>query len=315
MSFNAATIKWIILLCIFPLLTNGQDSFYKVYLKSKNKIIGQLIKEESNKLTLKIADSSYVTVYEQDIKKVQRLYLKNFKNGLFWEESIFSHRYFFSPSAFMLKKGEVSMRNVLGFYNGLEYGVNDKLSIGGGLSFFPLIVDNDATSVYILTAKYGGWKLTDKFTASLSFFYSDVNDRYPEPLRSDKHLSVSALFTYGNLNNHLTFGAGRYRHEGDHEYYDLTFSSSFSYIDEYKTQWFNTYQINGALRLAPNFSLVTENWIVSNNEYSDFLSFGIRFSKLRFMAELALIYKTEANIINKFTYSELLPYLNIAYQF
>lgn len=312
MNLNTTNIQCIILFCFCQVIVSGQVNIYKVYLKSKNKFIGQIVKEDDKSLTLKIADSSFVKVYENDIKKVRRINVSKIKNGLYWEENLHKQRYFFSSSAYTLQKGDISYRNVLGVYSGLEYGITNRLSMSGGLNLYSVFIDDMTSSVYNLSIKYGGWKLSDKMTTALSFNFSDVYDPYQYFDKSDKHLSLTGLLTLGDNDKHITLGLGAYRFKGNH--YRFNFFTSTSVYD-YIASTFATIRLNGALRLGSNFALISENWIVSNSNYSDFLSFGLRFMKYKFMAELALIYRTESVGNFNYSYSQGYPYLNISYQF
>jgi hypothetical protein len=310
MNLNSTTVKWVILLCFCHVFAFGQESFFKVSLKSKNQLIGQIVKEEEKRLTLKIADSSFVTVHENDIKDVKRLNPNKFKKGLLWDENMHSQRYLFSSSAFTMDKGDFTYRNILGFYNGLEYGITNRLSISGGLNMYSVLANDYNRRIYNFAVKYGGWKLSKNMTAAVSFNYSDVRfNLYDYFNQSDKHTSLTGLVTYGNTDNHLTFGIGAYRFRGAHHKFDINFRDIF----DYKTNVFGTFRLNGVLRLSNYFALVTENWIVLNNEYSDFFSVGIRFLKYRFMAELAMVHKTELDWT--YYYENTYPYLGIAYRF
>jgi hypothetical protein len=310
MNLKSTTVLWTILFCFGQAFVFGQASFYKVILKSKNKFTGQIVKEEEQSLTLKIADSSFVKVHENDIEDVRKLNPNKIKRGLYWDENLHSQRYLFSSSAYTMDKGDFTYRNILGFYNGLEYGITNRLSISGGLNMYSVLANDYTTRIYNFAVKYGGWKLSKKMTAAVSFNFSDVRfNLYDYFNKGDKHTSLTGLLTYGNTDNHLTIGLGAYQFRGVHHKFDINFRD----IYDYKTNIFGTFRLNGILRFSNYFALVTENWIVINNEYSDFFSVGIRFLKYRFMAELAMIHKTDTGL--SYYYETTYPYLGIAYRF
>lgn len=311
MNLNTTTVLWTILFCFGQAFVFGQVPFYKVNVKSKNNFIGQIVKEEGKVLTLKITDSSYVKVHENDIIKIRKLNPNKIKKGLLWDGSMHCHRYLFSSSAYTLAKGDFCYTNILGFYNGLEYGITDRLNISGGLNLYSVLTNENHTKIYNLALKYGNWKLLKRLTASISFNFSEVNyDPYQSFKDNDKHISLSGLFTYGNTDNHLTFGIGAYRFRGSHFRYDFNNATE---IYDYKTNIFSTFRLNGILRISNYFALVTENWMVNSFEYSDFLSVGLRFQKYKFMAALAMVYKSDTGLGNY--YEEYYPYVNVSYRF
>ena len=274
MNLNTTTFLWTILCCFGQAFVFSQAPFYKVNLKSKNKFIGQIVKEEEHSLTLKIADSSFVKVHEKDINDVRRLNPNNFKRGQYWDRNMHSQRYLFSSSAYTLDKGDFCYRNILGFYNGLEYGITNRLNISGGLNIYPLIIDELNTFVYNASIKYGGWRLSKKISAAFNFNISDIKDPYQSRRESEKHLSLTGLLTYGNNDNHMTVGLGAYQFKGFHYSYDF---NNFFGFNEYKTNIFSTIRLNGSWRIANGLAIITENWVISNEQYSNFWSLGLRY--------------------------------------
>lgn len=198
----------------------------------------------------------------------------------------------------------------MGFYHGWEYGITNRLNMSGGINFYSILTNDDNVRTYNLSIKYGGWQLTNNLTSSISFNYSDVKyDFLHSFFESDKYLSLTGFFTYGNTDHNFTFGFGAFRFAGSHSLLDN--SRPIGYI--YKTNTFTTFRLNGSLRVSDKFALISENWIINHDEYSDFLSAGVRFLQYKFIAELAIIYKAGDKF--SFFYKETYPYLNLSYRF
>ena len=60
----------------------------------------------------------------------------NLKDGEYWFPNLHETRYFFSPSAFGLEKGEGYFGHSYWLLWQAQYGITDELSIGGGTTFW-----------------------------------------------------------------------------------------------------------------------------------------------------------------------------------
>lgn len=85
MKYNTNRNRWFIIFCLCQIFAFGQEQIYKINLKSKNKLIGQIVNEDQYNLKLKIADSSYVKVSKTDIKNSRKLNVNKIRKGIYWD--------------------------------------------------------------------------------------------------------------------------------------------------------------------------------------------------------------------------------------
>ena len=67
------------------------------------------------------------------IKKLEFPEVQQLKDGEYWFPNPQSTRYFWSPNGYGLKKGEGYYQNIWVIWNQFAYGINDLVSIGGGI--------------------------------------------------------------------------------------------------------------------------------------------------------------------------------------
>jgi hypothetical protein len=189
---------------------------------------GTLIKFSSDSIKIRDENLGNLNIPLNAIKDITPL-----KQGLpgTWSSDPNNTRYFFAPSAFMLKKGEGYYQNAYILSNSVSYGVTDHFTIGGGI-ILPIIfyvtpkVGFSPGEYIHLSAGViaGGTYLNQGVVAGIGY----------------------GLVTLGTREHHLSLGAG----------YGAYYA---------KKDWQETRKpilnISGTTRLNKRFSLVSENWI------------------------------------------------------
>jgi hypothetical protein len=191
------------------------------------------------------------------------------------------NRYLFSSSALPLKKGEIIISNAYLFLHSVQFGVSDKVTIGGGGDLF-------AGTIGYLTARVNLLKSEKHhFTAggSLYFFPADLFSNYT----NDESVTigmVSAASTWGDASNNFTLGAG-YMYLGN------------EFLPPIIT-------IGATKRIAKKFGLVTENWALFVGEKTGIpviISVGARYYTKRSTLDLALFSDSES------VFGSFVPYI------
>ena len=222
-------------------------------------IFGEFVKEESGNIY--IIDEAGKEVYIPKVMVAQRHEAtdKNYKEGEWLFPNLHDTRYFFSPSAFGLQKGEGYYNNAYYLFWQFQYGISDQVSIGGGSSVLGI-----PTTVNL---KYST-EIKKNLNLALGWFYvGDVLNYTDSDIGSLLNMPYVVL-TKGSKEHNFTVGFS----------YNFTNDNSNSFdLDE------DNFVLNlGAItRIDRRFSLVFEGWILNPNDPTFLGGPGIRyFSKV-----------------------------------
>lgn len=225
---------------------------------------GKIVKRDDSVLVIETKDLGVITLPAYKVKEVRELEEgKITEEGTIWFKNPNSTRYLFAPSAFCLKKGEGYYQNIYGAGNAFNFGVTDRISVGGGL-VGPLGAYINTKVGYSISKDVhiaGGVLLGN------SFF----------PFNGNNILGVGIGFgvlTVGNYDHNITVGAG----------YGLDNSDG-------TTRWQDkpVFVANGMARVGKKFALVTENWVINMkgdpfgrgitkaSHYETFFSYAFRY--------------------------------------
>jgi hypothetical protein len=223
---------------------------YHIETSDGNSYVGQVISSDSTKMVLKTDKLGEITILVKDIKNKTALDAKQIKGGKLWLENPQSTRYFFSPNGYGLKKGEGYYQNIWVVMNSFAVGINDYISLGGGL--IPAFLFGEATPAWI-TAKVSIPVVRDKLNLGAGVLAGSAIGA------SDTGFGIFyGLATVGSKDNNVTVGMG----------YGFASDSGTS------SPMFN---LNGMLRVSPRGYLLTENYLfVSGSATTVILSFGGR---------------------------------------
>lgn len=241
------------------------DSEIKGYFVSRSKDF--LIIDSDALGEVKIANEKIKRITSRSGKAIMDNSKNTESNTTDWFANPNPSRYLYTPSAIALKKGDFYLQNIYVLIGGVQYGVSDKFSIGGGTSI---------STLFGVPAFY----LTPKYT-----FYS----------REKKHAAVGLLF-FGLSNGWndtwntagILYGSGTL---GDTER-NMTLGVGYGFI-EGRPADLPTISLAGQMRITRRISLVTENWLIPNvnssGSYYGLFSYGVRFLSESFAIDLAMI--------------------------
>jgi hypothetical protein len=145
-------------------------------------------------------------------------------------------RYFFSPSAFALEKGEGYSMNAYSIYWAFQYGVTDNFSLGAGTSFLGLSS---------LSAKYTVPSNTENFNIAFGWFW--VGNPFFDEGKSIINIPF-AVSTWGDKEKNISSGFG-FNFEADKHPLVLN--------------------IGGTNRMSRSSALVFELWGFNYTSYED----------------------------------------------
>jgi len=225
-------------------------------------IYGEFVKTTNANII--ITDDTGEEVYIPKVMIAQRHEAneENYKDGEYFFPNLHDTRYFFSPSAFGLEKGE-------GYYSSsyyiawqFQYGISDNLSIGGGtVGILPATVN----------LKYS-WEIQENLNGAIGWFYVGdelfVNDGIGSILNMPY-----AVLTKGNKEHNITFGLS----------YNLAkpfFDDEINYEQGFREERL-VLNMGAISRLSRRFSFVFEGWLLNMNDPTFMGGPGIRyFSKI-----------------------------------
>ena len=157
--------------------------------------------------------------------------------------------YLFNQSAYSLKKGQSYYENTYLFLNSFAFGITDNFSITTGFEGISLII-GQFPGVYVVP-KYSIPFEGGAFAVSTSLYALQAGSSYGGLLQG--------IFTLGNLDRNISFGAG----------YAFSFGND-------NTGY--TINVSGILDVSKNISLITENYILAGEFSSEtFITAGVRF--------------------------------------
>jgi hypothetical protein len=218
--------------------------------KDGNGYTGEVISSDSVKVLFKADKLGEITFLKSDVRSMEPVDNKQLKDGKYWLENPQSTRYFFSPNGYGLKKGEGYYQNIWVLMNSFAVGVNDYISLGGGL--VPAFLFGEATPTWI-TAKASIPVVKDKFNLVAGVLAGMALGAI------DSGFGIFyGLATAGSKDNNITVGMG----------YAFASDSGTS------SPMFN---LNGMVRVGSRGYLLTENYLYINESTTTLvLSFGGR---------------------------------------
>ena len=225
-------------------------------------IHGSFVKSESGNIY--ITDDKGEEVYIPKVMIAQRHEAteENYKNGEYFFPNLHDTRYFFSPSAFGLEKGEGYYSNSYYSFWQFQWGISDNLSIGGGTFFvFPASVNLKFNT-----------EIKKNLNFALGWFYVGDDILINDGIGSILNMPYAVL-TKGSQEHNITLGLS----------YNLAkpFNDNINYEQGFSNERV-VLNMGAISRLSRRFSFVFEGWLLNGLDDPTFLGGpGIRyFSKI-----------------------------------
>lgn len=205
-----------------------RSAFVEIQIADDRIFSGEIIRLSSDSMTISQENIHSFSIPLGSIKSIKKI--KKTLPGT-WSNDPNNTRYFFAPSAFMLKKGDGYYQNAYILSNSVSYGVSDHFTIGGGI-ILPVI--------FYITPKVG-FSPGDYLHLGAGIIAGGTY------LNSGIMAGIGyGLVTIGTRDYHLTMGAGY----------------GAIYLEK---AWQETrkpiFAFSGTARLNKRFSFVSENWV------------------------------------------------------
>ena len=134
---------------------------YYIQTTDGNTYRGQILTQDSLKVLFNLEKFGEHSFLKTEIKKMQPLDKEKVVDNEYWMDNPQATRYFFSPNAYGLKKGEGYYQNVWVMVNSFAVGVTDYFSIGGGV--LPLFLFAGSPTPVWITPKFSVPVIEEKF--------------------------------------------------------------------------------------------------------------------------------------------------------
>lgn len=266
------------------LTQTGSD--YEIVMKSGDIFSGTVISVRNASIEMEAASGATIVIPLSEVKSV-KLISGDEKVLLKYKGDNTSRvRYFITPSGYMLKRGEAYYQNSYLVGNIWHVGISDNFSIGGAFDFISLSLGRP---VLTIMPRYG-FEISPKLRASVGITYVHSF------VENWGGLGYGfANLTVGSPDSNLTFGGG------------LGFSSSEGFV--YSSSLLT---LSGMSRISNTISLMTENYVLTSNGHTEFLSvYGLRFHGKKLSADIGLVNNNHIAEI----FSIGLPYVGFAVKF
>jgi len=207
----------------------------EIILNDGNILRGNIIKESIDSVSINSPLLGLITLSRSQILSIKFFNPQNKGNQQVY--SNLASRYFFSPSAINMKKGDGYYQNTWFSFHTFNYAVSDYVTLGGGFEMFSLLL---GYPIIALTPKVS-IPINKNWHVGAGLLYLNV---LGSNVNSNGVTTVYGNITYGNNKSNISINAG----------------TSLDYPGK------PVLTINGFHQVGPKFGFMTENWLVPTNE-------------------------------------------------
>ena len=224
--------------------TNEVGKKYIYEFRDGTTIIGTFDREEQGNIYIKDLEGKETYLPRVMVAQTHEVTGDNLKDGEYWFPNMHDTRYFFSPSAFGLEKGEGYFGHSYWMLWQAQFGITDELSIGGGTTFwgFP------AT----LNAKYS-FNINKDFNYALGWFWvGDLFGFTGGEMGSLLNMPYMVV-TKGSKENNITLGIAYNFATPFEDWRDNEIESSKRLV----------LNMGATFRASRRFAVVFEGWVLN----------------------------------------------------
>jgi hypothetical protein len=261
---------------------------YKIELNDGSVFIGKILSETTEKVIIKTSSIPRIELDKKSIKTIEDVDSRSLKSGKYWFPNSNATRYLVGPSAIPLKKKEGYYQNTYILLNSFNVGLNNNISIGGGLEILSLFsqISGSPTVNFYLTPK-AGFKISESLYLGCGALHINTRQRGPyyylsstrEYYRQSFNIFYGSI-TLGNIENNFTLSSGftmrnYVKFEEEYSPYGYVTSYTSERVTEFESRPIITF--SGMIRAGKRISLVSENWVVpTSNDYIGMFSYAAR---------------------------------------
>lgn len=241
-----------------------------VFLKDGQQLRGKLVSQDATGATLELEGGARVVVPAASIARIE---LAKAGQTEVRSKDPNRTRYLYSPSGFMLKKGEGYVSQTELIVTSVAYGLTDWLTVGVGSSIPFLFVDEGINLIGTVKLGFDVGEYVHLVAGAQSLWLPTL----------DAGTTAGVAFgtvTLGTPDLHLGVSAGPVFVAGDeaNEVGDILVS------------------ISGNVRVSERIALVSENWFLPQSDNAYALSGAVRFIGQRLAVDAGLIFVEGAEI-------------------
>lgn len=241
-----------------------QDSTYIFEMKDGNTYMGKVNIIEKDEIYEVTTNVGVLTIRQENIVMIKKATEMEVKKGEYWMTNPHSSRYFYSPSGYGLRKGEGYYQNAWIFFNQVSYGISDYFTLGAGLMPVFLFGVTEVIPVWItpkVNIPYQNGK--GAFGAGSILFGALGSEG------SDQGVGILyGTNTFGTRDKQLTLGIG------------------FGYSTEEGFSDVPVFNVSGLVRTSKNWAFVTENYLLTFEEFGALISGGARYMGKRLAIDM-----------------------------
>lgn len=237
---------------------------YRVETTQGAVFIGTLIEETEDTVVLLMEDENEVRIQRANIRSMRTIDPAQFRDGQYWHPNPQPTRYLFGPNALGVRAGTGYYQNAWIFFNNVNYGVSNRVSIGAG-----------TVPIFLFGASAVPLWLLPKVSI-------------PTP-QDNLHLAAGAVLggvvgAGGGVGVGMFYGAATL---GDEDQ-NLTGGIGYGYADgSLAASPFFT--LSGMTRVSRNVYLISENYFFAGDEVNGLVSIGVRYAPERFAVDFGLV--------------------------
>lgn len=207
---------------------------------------GYIVSEDPREVTIKLQNGKLLSIPAYTIKSIKPATRENIIGGKVVYPNPHPSRYFYTPSALPMDKGEVYIQTVYGAVYQVQFGITDRFSLGATTTI--------VGTPLALTTKYS-IPVDEKNTFAVGGLAGFVG------WGSRVSLGIGfGTYTYGTKESNITLGAGLgWVRDGDVANYGPTGERISPFSETTSTGIFS---IAGNKRLSRNLSIMGEFWYV-----------------------------------------------------
>ena len=232
----------LIIICVNA-QTNEVGKKYIYEFRDGTTIIGTFVKDEGGNIYINDSEGKETYLPRVMVAQIHAVTDDNIKGGEYWFPNLHDTRYFFSPSAFGLEKGEGYFGHSYWMLWQTQYGITDEFSVGAGSTLwgFPGTVN----------AKYS-FNIKDDYNAAIGWFWVGDLFNFTGGEMSSLLNMPYAVITKGSKENNITLGAA----------YNLATPFQVSRDTEVVQSERLVLNAGGTYRLPRRFAFVFEAWLL-----------------------------------------------------
>jgi hypothetical protein len=245
-----------------PALAAEDAPAVTVELKDGSRLVGTIVAEDEGSVRIRLRSGLELEVSRAELAAIRRGRDRSAAGD------VNETRLLFSPTARPLRRGEGHFSDLELLFPGVAVGITDHLSIAGGFSVIPGLGLGE--QAFYVAPKLG-FQLSPRTALAAGVLYAGL----PEDDDFDDFLLAYGVATFGGRDKSLTLGAG-------------VASAPIGGGSEATP----IAMIGGAVTLSPRVALVSENWLVFDDDFElgdQPIGLAVRFLGDRLSADVGFV--------------------------